>query len=882
VSAPPTELIANQSIPVSSTALTTLTKELKAGETTMEVGASAPAVFQAAESQFRVVVGSEIIIIEASSSSTTKWKILERKAEQSSEAAHAIGASIFPCLTVGALKNWQAVVSGVQNARLYCVADGVTDDSANFLKMLEAGKDILVPGGTTVLLNHVEFPANMPRIRIGGTGTLKWAAGAIGGSEQMLRIPEESMGLTFEDLTLDGSQAGFMGTAIEGVTETTETKNVDFIEGGLWIGAEVAIYEMGTTEAQTKGTVESFTSSSIKWTKALSVKISGPVLMYVAPNILTVRGARHVFQNVAILNPPGRGYYLIGGRALLTTSAEAKEGSNKLTFAGEATKYRAGYDVEIMQSGHATTLSEEFAKGGLVLKVASSTGFVSGQKIILSANHLERYEEVHVQDVLKAGEILLTAPCEKAHSSGDAIWIPKTEINVVKEVKSSTEVLLRGPLWLTYPTGAIVKMSECQHVEVHGGSIVGTGLAGYVELSADLSSVPTDCKIDDVDIDDTGWAGIALAGNRMEVSNCHIRRPGWVNPHQDGITFYGEVEPEDVLITGGEILGSNNHGIHGSGHRIHIVGVKIVKANQTGILLEGSKPDCFFGAIIENCEIVKAGNASEFGGPSQENQSAIVLRGYSDVQIAGNLIDSAHLHGIVVTANKEGSYRRLCKQVALEGNEIQTPGESGIVLEDVVGVVSGGRILEPGLWSIHIGDSGELAGYKTKPQRLVVVSGVAIDTYPALEHSEGAAISNGGKYTTLNLGSNSFINTPAEVPLLIDAASARVEPLVNRIAPQQHDKNMGASGLGRIGISSTISPAYGVDEIEVLNEGTIKTVNNNHIGRRLTLVFRGVGTGAKLEAGEKIILKEAYEAKAAGHTLTLLGDGATWYEIGRS
>lgn len=98
------ELIANQSTPGSVVALTTLSSELKTGVTTMEVGAAAPAALQG-YGQFRVVVGSEIILVEASSASSTKWTVLERKAEGSTEAAHAAGASVYHFLTRSALEN---------------------------------------------------------------------------------------------------------------------------------------------------------------------------------------------------------------------------------------------------------------------------------------------------------------------------------------------------------------------------------------------------------------------------------------------------------------------------------------------------------------------------------------------------------------------------------------------------------------------------------------------------------------------------------------------------------------------------------------------------------------------------------------------------------
>ncbi len=109
------ELIANSPVPGTVTALTTLKAELKAGAKELEVAAAAPAELHA-EGQFRIVLGSEIIVIEGPSAATTKWKILERAAEGSTEVSHTVGTSVYNILTAAALKAALVAKSPVLNS----------------------------------------------------------------------------------------------------------------------------------------------------------------------------------------------------------------------------------------------------------------------------------------------------------------------------------------------------------------------------------------------------------------------------------------------------------------------------------------------------------------------------------------------------------------------------------------------------------------------------------------------------------------------------------------------------------------------------------------------------------------------------------------------
>jgi hypothetical protein len=108
------ELIANSPVPGTVTALTKLKAELKTGAKELEVEAAAPAALHA-EGQFRIVLGSEILLIEGPSAATTKWKILERAAEGSTEAAHVAGTGVYNILTAAALKTALVASSPVVN-----------------------------------------------------------------------------------------------------------------------------------------------------------------------------------------------------------------------------------------------------------------------------------------------------------------------------------------------------------------------------------------------------------------------------------------------------------------------------------------------------------------------------------------------------------------------------------------------------------------------------------------------------------------------------------------------------------------------------------------------------------------------------------------------
>ncbi len=97
------ELLFNSPTPGSRVALTTLNVELSEAGLEMEWVANVPTEVQK-PGQFRVTIGSEIILCEAKAESTKKVKILERGAEGTTKVAHPATTQVWGLLTKGSLK----------------------------------------------------------------------------------------------------------------------------------------------------------------------------------------------------------------------------------------------------------------------------------------------------------------------------------------------------------------------------------------------------------------------------------------------------------------------------------------------------------------------------------------------------------------------------------------------------------------------------------------------------------------------------------------------------------------------------------------------------------------------------------------------------------
>src|SRR6266704_1988017 len=88
------------------TPISTLKKELKKGETTFELETGLAAYFETAESQFRLVIGHEILLVTKVESSGKKLTVSRNKGENSIEEDHPAKANVYNYMSKEALEQW--------------------------------------------------------------------------------------------------------------------------------------------------------------------------------------------------------------------------------------------------------------------------------------------------------------------------------------------------------------------------------------------------------------------------------------------------------------------------------------------------------------------------------------------------------------------------------------------------------------------------------------------------------------------------------------------------------------------------------------------------------------------------------------------------------
>jgi hypothetical protein len=274
------ELIANSSTPGTVTALTTLTAELHTGVKEMSVAAAAPPSLHAS-GQFRVVLNSEIILIEGPSAATTTWKILERAAEGSTEAAHVSGTSIYNILTAAALKAALVASGPVINGSPVVMRFGTfegTIPGGEPVTNLEIGS-IITESTTTVgfyqVMSFIENKGTSSAVALYGMGIGReaWGGNLIGYS----RGPEHKVTgceIDFGHLTEHAETEPETGSIAWGVTleyfphKFPVTNEGSFIqlsakhnEGGSNLGCKYGIHMLSASGTQgpivnpTEGTV---------------------------------------------------------------------------------------------------------------------------------------------------------------------------------------------------------------------------------------------------------------------------------------------------------------------------------------------------------------------------------------------------------------------------------------------------------------------------------------------------------------------------------------------------------------------------------------------------------------------------------------------------
>ncbi len=284
------ELIANSSTPGTVTALTTLTAELHTGVKEMSVAAAAPPALRAS-GQFRVVLNSEILLIEGPSAATTTWKILERAAEGSTEAAHVSGTSIYNILTAAALKSALVANSPVINGSPVVMRFGTFEGKVpggEPVTKLEIGS-VINESTTTVgfyqVMSFVENTGTSAAVAVYGMGIghSAWGGNFIGysrGAEQHVTGVEIDFGhLTQHAETEPETGSIANGLTIEYFPHSFPVMNEGSLiqlsakhnEGGANLGCRYGIRMFGASGTQgpivhpTEGTVIYYNTVNAKY-----------------------------------------------------------------------------------------------------------------------------------------------------------------------------------------------------------------------------------------------------------------------------------------------------------------------------------------------------------------------------------------------------------------------------------------------------------------------------------------------------------------------------------------------------------------------------------------------------------------------------------------
>jgi hypothetical protein len=285
------ELIANSPVPGTVTALTTLKVELKVGAKELEAEAAAPSGLHA-EGQFRIVLGNELLLVEGPSAATTKWKILERAAEGSTEAAHAAGTSIYHVLTAAALKSVLVANSPVVNKSPVIMRFGTYEPNSlppgleHVQVQLEVGNVLSQETGEVFqVVSGVENTGGAATVAFYGyaIGKLAWGANFLGytrGKEQRVTGVE----IDFGHLTANAETEPETGSIANGLTieyfphkfpATNEGSLIQLSakhsEGGANLGCKYGIRMFGASGTQgpivhpTEGTVIYYNTVNAKY-----------------------------------------------------------------------------------------------------------------------------------------------------------------------------------------------------------------------------------------------------------------------------------------------------------------------------------------------------------------------------------------------------------------------------------------------------------------------------------------------------------------------------------------------------------------------------------------------------------------------------------------
>lgn len=460
----------------------------------------------------------------------------------------------------------------------------------------------------------------------------------------------------------------------------------------------------------------------------------------------------------------------------------------------------------------------------------------------------------------------------------------------------STRVTLKSKVTLKGAIGAVLKLADganefcvaiangATDVRISGFEIDGnkannpTGQAGIQSGDATGSRI----SVDGMYIHDCAGDGIRLSGSVVKVSGCSsisnglagitgssISYFGFVNnyaasngTHNIGLIgtgTYGVIDGNTAELSGALadnltgysaanqfVAWTNNVTRAGGNNGAHVGGLNITFSNNT---IEDATD---YGLIARNSDVsamvgfVCVGNVIANSGTSGAN-SGVWLGNLSDFVFSNNTVRGSWAHGVLI--------QEACVDGVVCGNVVNDNG---------TGAGSGNGLRIVGA-SSRISVNGNLAkdnvseGFQiTDSTRLAITGNIA--------RGNSVPIAIDGTSTDNYVNGNDFTGNTSDGPLL---SASGVKYWAN--SPNGGSFNLAAS-------ASMILPVY-TDYFRVTGSSGISAIAASWPQRRVTLRFAATPV---VTSGAGLVIGSGVFTGIANAALSLISDGGTWFETGRS
>jgi parallel beta-helix repeat protein len=367
--------------------------------------------------------------------------------------------------------------------------------------------------------------------------------------------------------------------------------------------------------------------------------------------------------------------------------------------------------------------------------------------------------------------------------------------------------------------------------------IIGNTVFNVSKLGITLTLNVTDFAVSQNIVNGPARAGIVFSAAQRGVISSNVITA--IGPDGDGITGYHH-QNADVAITGNVIKDSLNHGIHVGGERITVTGNTTRNSDNSGI---------YIGANLN-------GSSANPREPSNH------------ITVSNNVVDT--------TVQWVGMWINTCHNCTVSGNSVYSASNQSILLEDSTSTVISSNIVKDGQEAgivLRNSNNCSLSANLAKNPR---TNGYRVEAGSSYNHfsgnlSDGSVTTAAAYFEASTCNFNIFLGNAGQnlSSALFGRAGANTRWLLG------YPNTATVASAGALAIDSTN------DFFEVTGTTTITSILQSPVaGRKITLWFRDTLTlggnvnNLRLNGGTTF-------SAADGRTMTLVGDGTNWREVGR-